>query len=60
MANYASLSRKQLKALHAFLEKQMPESIDELVEQIGQEDAFTLTLLKSRFDEQVAKEAQVS
>lgn len=48
MANVASLSLKQVRALHKHLEATLGDSIDSLVEQVGEVDAFTLVLLKQR------------
>ncbi len=56
MANYASLSLKQVKVLHKFLEKALGDSIDDLVKREGEVDAFALILLKQRFATRLAKE----
>ncbi len=56
MGNYASLSLKQVKALHKFLDKTLGDSIDDLVKEIGEEDAFVLVLLKQRLGSRIAKE----
>lgn len=56
MANYASLSRKQTRALQRFLKLKLGGSIDELVKELGQEDAFVLVLLSQRLERSVAKE----
>ena len=53
MANYASLSLKQVKALQRFLENNLGDSIDELGADIGEADAFVLVLLKQRLTERV-------
>ncbi len=50
MANHASLSKKQAIALRRFLKLKLGDSIDELVEELGQEDAFVLTLLLQRLE----------
>ncbi len=55
MANYASLSLKQVKALHKFLSKNMGDSVDGLVKEIGEEDAFVLVLLKQRLGKKIAE-----
>ena len=48
MANHASLSKKQADALQRFLEAKLGDSIDELVAEIGESDAFVLVLLHRR------------
>lgn len=50
MANHASLSKKQAIALRRFLKLKLGDSVDDLVEEIGQEDAFVLTLLYQRLE----------
>lgn len=56
MANAASLSHKQARALSRFLTSKLGDSIDELVEEIGEEDAFVLVVLRRRLQETVSKE----
>lgn len=56
MANHASLSKKQATALRRFLKLKLGDSIDELVEELGQEDAFVLVLLHQRLERLEAKE----
>ena len=58
MANAASLSDKQAKALLKFLTRFMPESIDEFVEDFGQGDAFTIVLLAQRLREKYPEDAE--
>lgn len=55
MANHASLSRAQAEALSKFLEKHMPDSLDELAEAHGTEDAFRLTQLRERLKKAAKK-----
>lgn len=54
MANQASLSRAQTIALSKWLELSMPESLDELAEKIGTENAFRLTTLRERLKKTIA------
>ncbi len=55
MANYASLSLKQVRALHKYLHMKLGDSVDGLIEEIGEADAFTLVLLKQRLETRLAK-----
>lgn len=48
MGNHASLSLKQVEALAKFLEIKLGDSVDELIEEMGEADAFTLVLLRKR------------
>lgn len=57
MANYASLSLKQVKALHRFLELKLGDSVDDLIEEVGEADAFVLVLLKQRMAARMEKES---
>ena len=50
MANHASLSKAQAESLLIFLRLKMPESIDDLVEEIGKDDAFRVSLLMDRLE----------
>ncbi len=50
MANVASLSKKQALALKRFLKLKLGDSVDDLVKEVGQEDAFVLTLLHQRLE----------
>ena len=49
MASHTSITKPQQLALHKFLEAKLPKSIDKLVDEVGQEDAFRLLSLKERF-----------
>lgn len=53
MANVASLSKTQAEALSAWLEATMPNSLDELAEKIGPDNAFRLVKLRERLKESV-------
>jgi len=48
MANVASLSEAQARALGKYLSKHLPESLDELVAELGLEDAFRVKQLEER------------
>ena len=50
MANHASLSKKQADALQRFLKIKLGDSVDELVKELGQQDAFVLVLLHQRLE----------
>lgn len=56
MANAASLSHKQARALSRFLTSKLGDSVDDLVKELGQEDAFVLVLLNQRLIENLSKE----
>ena len=51
MAAHLTISKGQSEALNAFLDKHLPESIDDLVEQVGQDHAFKLLKLKARLND---------
>ena len=42
------MSEKQSKAVLSFINRHIPDSIDKLVEDIGQKDAFTILSLRER------------
>lgn len=48
MANVASLSKTQAEAISAWLEATMPDSLDELAEKIGADNAFRLVKMRKR------------
>ncbi len=56
MASHITLSKKQSVALSKYLQATLGDSVDELVEKIGQEDAFTLLTLNQRLQDREAKE----
>lgn len=51
MPNHTSLSHAQAKALSKWLEATMPNSLDELAEKVGTEEAFRLAQLRERLKE---------
>ncbi len=56
MANHASLSKRQVSALAKFLELKLGDSVDDLIKEVGVEDAFALTQLKTRLVEKAAED----
>jgi hypothetical protein len=57
MANYASLTEKQAGALSRFFDAHLDPSVDCLIENMGEEDAFTLVRLNRRI--KAVNEAQI-
>ncbi len=56
MANHASLSKKQVQALHKFLTAKLGDSVDDLIKEVGEADAFILVLLNVRLRERLVGE----
>lgn len=56
MASHMSITEPQAKALNKFIEAKLPETIDELVQEMGQEDAFRIYAVHQRLPKEETEE----